>query len=165
MKKLLVLFLVLFGFTSFSQEKKAPLSPTVTNKSELAEVSFGQPSKRGRAIFGELVPYGKVWRTGANKATEITFKKDVEFAGKKVKAGTYSLFTIPTENEWTVILNPELKQFGSYGYDKIKEKNLAEVKVPVTKLSSPEEKLQIKPSDSNLVISWDNVSVTVPLKF
>jgi hypothetical protein len=166
MKKLLVLFLAMFATAAFAQEKKAPQSPTITSESANITVKYGQPSKRGRVIFGGLEQYGKVWRTGANAATEITFKKDVNFGGKPVKAGTYTLFSIPEEKEWTVILNSELKQFGAFGYEKIKDKNVAEVKVPVKKLSTPEEKLIIKSNDDKeLIISWDDVLVSVPLKW
>ncbi len=166
MKKLLVLLLGLCTTVAFAQERKAPQSPTVTTESANVSVTYGQPSKKGRVIFGGLEKYGKVWRTGANAATEITFRKDVNFGGTPVKAGTYTLYSIPEEAEWTVILNPELKQFGAFGYDKIKDKNVAEVKVPVTLLTAPEEKLIIKSyEDKELIISWDNVLVSVPLKW
>ena len=151
---------------TFAQERKAPKSPNVTNESTNISVTYGQPSKNGRVIFGGLEKYGKVWRTGANAATEITFRKDVNFGGTAVKAGTYTLYTVPNETEWTVILNPELKQFGAFGYDKIKDKNVAEVKVPVTRLNTPEEKLIIRSNDDKeLIISWDDVLVRVPLKW
>lgn len=166
MKKLLVFLLGLFTVAANAQEKKAPQSPTVTTESTNVTVTYGQPSKKGRVIFGGLEKYGKVWRTGANNATEITFRKDVNFGGASVKAGTYTLFTIPEETEWTVILNTERKQWGAFGYEKIKDKNVAEVKVPVTKLSTPEEKLIIKSNDDKeLIISWDDVLVSVLLKW
>lgn len=165
MKKILLVVFTLISLGALAQEKKAPLSPTVTSESEFVTVKYGQPSKKGRVIFGQLEQYGKVWRTGANAATEVTFKKDVSFGGKSVKAGTYTLFSIPNEKEWTVILNPELKQFGAYGYDKVKDKNVAEVKVPVQKLTTPEEKLQISSTNTAFDIAWDDVKVSVPLKF
>lgn len=166
MKKLLVLLLGLLTTVTYAQERKAPQSPNVTAESANISVTYGQPSKKGRVIFGGLEKYGKVWRTGANAATEITFRKDVNFGGTAVKAGTYTLYSIPNETEWTVILNPELKQFGAFGYDKIKDKNVAEVKIPVTKLTAPEEKLIIKSNDDKeLIISWDDVLVSVPLKW
>ena len=166
MKNIFVFVLVLLvTVAAQAQEKKAPKSPLVTVSSENVSVVYGQPSKNDREIFGKLVPYGKVWRTGANKATEVTFKKDVVFGGKKVAAGTYSLFTIPNENEWTVILNSELEQFGAFGYEGIKKKNIAEVNVPSKKGTSIEEKMTIKTSDTELSIAWDNVVVKVPLKF
>src|SRR5574343_608492 len=95
MKKFLLFASLAVVMTScFGQEKK-PASPRETVSSDQVSVSYGRPSKKGRVIFGELEKYGKVWRTGANEATEITFKKDGMFGGKSVKSGTYTLFTVP----------------------------------------------------------------------
>ena len=165
MKKSLFVLLGLLFMASASFAQKAPASPTITTESDNVKVVYGQPSKKGREIFGSLVPYGQVWRTGANGATEVTFKKDVNFAGAKVKAGTYSLFTIPSSTEWTVILNSELKQWGAYEYDKIKGKNVAEVKVPVRGSEGVMEKLSINASDSQIAIEWDNARVMIPLNW
>ncbi|MES2734340.1 MAG: DUF2911 domain-containing protein [Bacteroidota bacterium] len=163
MKKFGTLFtlLLLAVVTSYGQ---SPKSPRVTSDGKLASVSYGQPSKRGRDIFGTLEPYGKVWRTGANDATEITFKKDVQFGGKPVKAGTYTLFTIPTEKEWTIILNGVTGQFGAFDYDKNKAKDVLSVKVPIHKLTEVVEKLTITPEDNALKIAWDKTSVSIPMK-
>jgi hypothetical protein len=138
-------------------------SPRVSAEGKDVKVSYGQPSKRDRVIFGKLVPYGQVWRTGANEATEISFAKDTKFGGKAIKAGTYSLFTIPSENEWTVILNSELKQWGSYDYEKIKAKNVVEVTAPVKKLDKAVEKLTLRFEGGNLIIEWDTTQVQVKL--
>ncbi|MDP5139836.1 MAG: DUF2911 domain-containing protein, partial [Spirosomaceae bacterium] len=127
--------------------------------------AYGQPSKNDREIFGKLVPYGQVWRAGANDGTEVTFKKDVDFGGTKVKAGTYTLFAIPGENEWSFILNSNLKQWGSYGYDKIKKDDVATVKVKPTKTSSTVEAMTIAVSDKALDLMWDDTKASVPLKF
>ncbi len=147
-----------------------PSSPKITAESpnKNIKVVYGQPSKRGRVIFGEessnsLEKFGKVWRTGANEATEITFKNDVMFGGKHVKAGTYTLFTIPNPKEWTVILNKELGQWGAYDYDKIKGSDAAQVKVPVTANKATVEKLTITPANNSVAIAWDNVSISVPV--
>jgi hypothetical protein len=158
MTAFLLLITVLAGY---SQANK---SPRATADGKLAKVSYGQPSKRDREIFGKLVPYGEVWRTGANEATEITFKKDVLFGGKPVKAGTYALFTIPGEKEWTVILNSVTGQFGAFDYDKNKAKDVASVKVPVQKAKAPTEKFTIQVEDAALHLTWDTTSVSVPLK-
>lgn len=80
-------------------------------------VEYGRPLVNGREIWGKLVPYGRVWRTGADEATTITFSKDVTVEGEKLAAGTYSLFTIPGESEWTVIFNRTARQWGAYEYD------------------------------------------------
>jgi hypothetical protein len=128
-------------------------------------VSYGRPYKKGRVIFGELEKYDKVWRTGANEGTEVTFKKDATFAGKAIKAGTYTLFTIPTAGDWTVILNSQLGQWGAYGYEKAKDKNVLEAKVPSKKLDSVVEQLTITPSANALTIAWDQTEVVIPVKF
>jgi hypothetical protein len=165
MRQLLFLSLIMVSAAFMECSSQPPKSPRVKAEGKDVEVAYGQPSKRGRVIFGQLEPYGKVWRTGANEATEITFKKDVVFGGQPVKAGTYTLFTIPNENEWTVILNSELKQWGAYGYDKIKSKDLPHIKVPAQKVDSPIEKLTMRFDDQNsLVIEWDQTRVTVPIK-
>jgi len=91
-------------------------SPHETVNSENIKVTYGRPYKKGREIFGVLVKYGKVWRTGADEATEITFRKDGNFGGRPVKEGSYSLYTIPNQNEWTIILNKTAHQWGAYTY-------------------------------------------------
>lgn len=161
-KSLLVLFTLI---TSLAFAQKPAASPTITTESDNVKVVYGQPSKKDREIFGKLVPYGEVWRTGANAATEVTFKKDVTFGGARVKAGTYTLFSIPTKDEWTVILNTELKQWGAYGYDKIKDKNVASVKVKSMNNEALVEKLTITAEDSQISIAWDMTVVRVPLKW
>lgn len=158
-------FALFFAFVLTSSFLFGQASPRVTAESANVKVSYGQPSKKGRVIFGGLEKFGTVWRTGANEGTEITFKKDVTFGGKAVKAGTYTLFSKLGEKEWTIILNSELKQWGSYGYDKIKDKNVAEVTVPSNKLNDVVEKLTITTDDKTLTISWDQTSVSVPMKF
>ena len=159
---------ILFVFSvaiSFGQNAK---SPKMTAETKNVKVTYGQPSKKGRVIFGDLVPYGEVWRTGANEATEITFSGDVVISGKTIKAGTYTLFTIPQKNTWTIILNSELKQWGSYGYSKIKAKNVLSVEVNVESIKEL-EKLSFSFTDnskgSTLNIMWDNVKVSLPIQF
>lgn len=80
-------------------------------------ITYGQPSARGRDIFGGLVPYGQVWRTGANEATTISFSDDVQIEGQPLSAGTYGLFTLPGEEEWTIIFNETADQWGAFDYD------------------------------------------------
>lgn len=157
-------FLLLIAATVFIDSIQAQASPRVSAESKDVKVAYGQPSKRGRVIFGGLEEYGKVWRTGANQATEITFQKDATFGGKPIKAGTYTLFTIPNEKEWTIILNSELKQFGAFGYDNIKDKDVLKVKVPVKKLDDVVEKLSFRfANNNNMIIEWDQTRVEVPI--
>jgi hypothetical protein len=165
MKHVLLFFALLAGTSSFvSAQEKAPVSPRVTAEGKNVTISYGQPSKKGRVIFGDLVPFGKVWRLGANEATEITFAKDGSFGGKAIKAGTYTLFTIPEATSWTFILNTTLKQWGAYKYDEIKGSNVLEVKAKSSKVSTPVEKLTITVPGDKLVIEWDQTKVEVPVK-
>ena len=172
MKRMLALCTMLmatFMMTASAQDakdakKEPPKSPLTSAKNNIASVSYSQPSKRGHVIFGDLVPYGKVWRTGANKSTDITFTTDVIFGGKEVKKGTYALFTIPEEHEWTIILNSVPKQSGAFEYDKNKDKNVLEVKAPVTAISTEQEKFTISFKGNNMIFTWDKTSVSVPLK-
>ena len=96
-----------------SPAARAALTVGVTD----VEVSWHRPAVRGRTVWGEVVPYGEVWRAGANDATTIRFEHDVTVEGKPVPAGTYAFFAIPEEDQWTLILNQRAKQWGSYGYD------------------------------------------------
>lgn len=146
-----------------SPEKAAVKSPRITTTAAWGQVSYGMPSKNGRKIFGELVPYGEVWRTGANMSTEITFLKDINVAGNPVKAGTYSLFTIPNEKEWTIILNPIPNQKGTADYEINKSKNVLETNVNVKPQVPRMEKLNFMLSDDFINIAWDDVSVRIPL--
>ena len=150
-------------------QKGNPASPHDTVKGNHMTVTYGRPYKKGRVIFGDgkksLETYGKVWRTGANEATEITVDQDCTFGGKKLKAGTYTLFTIPNEKKWNVILNPTLKQWGAYEYEKIKSKDALNITVPAKQLSTPVEQLTISIKNDGLQIEWDMSSIFVPVKF
>ncbi|MFY0255120.1 DUF2911 domain-containing protein [Chitinophaga sp. 30R24] len=152
------------AFTSLVFAQEAPKSPHVTVEHNGIKIVYGQPSKRGRVIFGGLEPFGKVWRTGADQATEITFSKDVVFGGKAVKAGTYTLFTIPDPKTWTVILNSKLGQWGAYDYEKYKDQDVLSVKVKREILSTPVEKLTFTLPGDAVVFEWDDTKFTVPVK-
>lgn len=129
------------------------------------KVVYGQPFKRGREIFGVMEPYGQVWRTGANEATEITFTKDVKFGGKLLRAGTYTLFTVPNKDTWTVILNSDLGQWGAFSYDA--SKNVISLDTPVTAIKEMYEAFTVKFEDAkdgaNLCLLWDKTRIAVPL--
>lgn len=129
--------------------------------------SYSRPSMRGREIFGALVPYGEIWRTGANAATTISFSNDVTFGGEDVPAGSYALFTIPSETEWTVILNATAQQWGSYAYDA--SVDVARMKVPVHTLREPVETFAIGLTDmdaeaAHLTLEWETTRVSVPIE-
>jgi hypothetical protein len=172
MKQLFAFTLIaLLGSTSlFAQHNKMPMandkraSPHDTVMSGNVSVTYGRPYKKGREIFGSLVPYDQVWRTGADEATQITFKKDGNFGGKPVKAGTYALFTIPGKTEWTIILNGKLGQWGAFSYDKVKDQDVLKVTVPVNKTLAPAEQFTIVLPPGKLMMMWDQTSVSVPVK-
>jgi len=129
-------------------------------------ITYGRPFKKGRQIFGGLEPLGKVWRTGADEATTITLAGDVMLGPLHVVAGTYSLFTIPEEGKWTIILNKTVKQWGAFKYDQAQDYGRAEMKV--AKASSPVEQFTItiekKDADSGtLKLSWDDTVATIPI--
>ena len=163
----LIFTLVSLVFVS-AQEK--PVSPHVAATGKNITVKYGQPSMKGRELFGDagsksLEKYGKVWRIGADSATTITFKKDGTFGGKPVKAGTYNLFAIPTAKDWTVILNSELGQWGAYQYDKIKGKDVLKVTVPNKVSAKAEEKLTFWVKDNSVDFQWGTAGFSVPVKF
>lgn len=127
----------------------------------IIRVIYSRPAKGDRQVFGKLVPYGKVWRTGANEATEIKFYQDVELAGKKVKEGTYSLFTIPGEKEWTIILSSDVDYWGAYSYN---EKNdVVRFTAPVTETTTPVDNFTIQFDKSSMKFLWDKTVVEVPI--
>jgi len=164
MKKTFFLFAVLFSGLIAVAQPSHPNSPHDTLSAKNLKVTYGRPYKKGRVIFGELEKYGEVWRCGADEATEITFLKDVSFAGKPVKAGTYTLFVIPNEKTWTIILNGDTKYWGTQ-YAQHKAKDVLHVDVPVTKLPATVEQLTIKSTATGLTIAWDQTQVSVPLSF
>ena len=130
------------------------------------EVSFHRPRVRGRGIFGELVPFGRVWRTGSDNATRIRFTTEVRFGGREVPAGQYELFTVPGEEEWIVILTRDRGQWGSYGYDP--GDDVVRVTTVPTVLGSPAESFTMAFEDvgtasAQLTISWDRTKVAVPI--
>ena len=164
---LLLVLLTLTATVGFAQNAKSP-HVTAESPDKNIKVDYGQPSARGRVLFAKegvtsLEKYGKPWRTGADAATEISFKNDVMFGGIMVKAGKYTLVTIPNEKEWSVVLNTVLGQWGAYDYDKHIDKNVLEVKVPATATKAPVEKMTITPANNSLAIAWGGTMVTVPV--
>ncbi len=137
-------------------------------KDTYTKITYSQPHKHGRAIFGALVPYGQVWRTGANEATELTITKDIKINGLDLKAGTYSLFTIPGKESWTIILNSDLGQWGAYNYNsKLDVLRFDVPVVPVTEFVYEAFTILIDPKNSkaDLVLAWDRTKVIIPLQF
>ena len=165
MKKLLLLSAI--GFVSmgaFAQTSQRA-SPHDTVQTKNIKVTYGRPYKKGRDIFGKLEPYGKVYRCGADEATTITFTKDGKLAGKNVKAGTYTLFAIPNEKQWTVILNAQLGQWGAFKYEQYKDKDVLHADLPVKNLDKVVEQFTIRFAGSNMIIEWDKTQIAVPVNF
>ncbi len=177
MKKLfsLAIFTLAIVFTTsvsaqkFSGMDKSPADiasyPSSYRVSDKAiRVIYSRPQLKGRSL-SELAPAGKVWRTGANEAVEITFYKDVTFGKTAVKAGTYSLFTIPGDSEWTVILNKNLNQWGAYSYEE--GADVARAMGGVTSDSESLEAFSVafKEVDNgvHLVMGWGTTRVAVPI--
>ena len=123
------------------------------------KITYCRPHKRGRTVFGGMIPYGKVWRTGANEATEITVTRDIMMAGRKLPAGTYTLFTIPYPDRWTIIVNSIPGQWGAYEYDS--RYNILKFDVPVTANKVHYEPFTIefeqKERSTNLLMQWDQI--------
>lgn len=131
----------------------------------IIKVLYGRPQKNEREIFGALVPYGKLWRVGANEVTEVRFYQDVTFGEDKVKAGTYALYAIPGETEWTLILNSNIDTWGSKDYEE--NLDVARAKAKVAKAEFLEAfsiGFKNKGKYVNMVLAWDTTRITVPIK-
>ncbi len=134
----------------------------------IIKVYYSRPQKKDRKIFGAKVPYGKVWRTGANEAAQFKAYQDITIGGKKLEAGTYSLFTIPGEKEWTIIINSDLDYWGAYSYQ---EKNdVLRVKVQAGSNSKVVEAFSIQMEDKGsnsavMRLAWDKTIVEIPVDY
>lgn len=167
-----IAFIVLCSITitSNAQITKPSLSPKIVTQQQVGLANFtleyGQPNKQGRTIFGGLIPYNKLWRTGANSSTKITIDTDVTFAENPIPAGTYGLYSIPSEKEWTIILSENSKLWGAGGYDP--SEDLVRFKVPSMHLNDTLETFSIHFENFNtnggdLVIAWENTKVKIPV--
>jgi Protein of unknown function (DUF2911) len=130
-----------------------------------ARVIYSRPQKNGRTVFGDLLEYGKVWRMGANEATEIEFYQNVKINNTKIKKGRYTIYCIPYADKWTVMINKETDTWGSFKYDS--KKDIAKMDVPVQKQTEITEAFVMAFEKSatgiTLVIAWDDVKVSVPI--
>ena len=165
-KIFLVVVLITFLITPLLAQPELPqLSPGATAYQKVGTtdvtIKYFRPAVKGREVWGELVPFGKVWRTGANNATTIEFSTDVKLEGKDVKAGKYGLFTIPDENEWTLILNSNPDQWGAYNYEE--SKDVLRVTLKPEKNHFHERMLFqfefVTPNTSLVKLAWGDVKV------
>jgi hypothetical protein len=131
----------------------------------IARVIYSRPQKSGRIVFGELVEIGKVWRLGANEATEIEFFRDVKIANKRIAKGKYTMYAVVNNADWTVILNKETDVWGAFKYDE--KKDVLRTTVPVQKLAESTEMFTMffekAPKGMDLIMVWDDVKVVLPV--
>lgn len=179
---------LLFSFllaSAFAQTKDAPLDKSpmdmcfypvnypvlkIQNKTSeplSARIIYSRPQKNGRAVYGELVEYGKVWRLGANEATELDLYKDAKLGSKTLKKGRYTLYAIPYQDKWTIIFNTETDTWGAFQYDQKKDVLRVDAKTEKLPASSDAFTMFFEKSGSqtNLVMAWDDVRAVLPISF
>ncbi len=170
--KLLSLLFVCFSYLYASAQIETPASSQLakfTQKVGLTDVTieYSRPGMKGRKVYGDLVPFGAVWRTGANMATKLTFSDDVKIDGKDLKAGTYALFTIPGKDEWTIMFNTNYNQGGTANYKESEDAVRVSVK-PITMDATVETFLisleDVKLNSALIEIVWENTVVQIPLE-
>ena len=172
----LILFFSNFSFAQLPVDKSSldvsycpdnfPLAKVQGKTTEplVARIIFSRPHVNGRIIFGDLIEYGKVWRLGANEATEIEFFQPVKINGNKIKKGRYTMYAIPDSSNWNIIINKDNDTWGSFKYDK--SLDVARINVPLEKSDSFNEyfsaSFQKTQNGYNLIFMWENVSATMP---
>ena len=173
MKNLPVFFTLLnclFFNVISAQVKLPPSSSTQIIKQDFGmgsiELTYSRPGTKERLVFGDLVPYGKLWRTGANEATRLVFKTPVEMGGRKIDTGTYVLYTIPEEETWEVIINRGINNWGIDGYKETED--IVRFTVPVIKVAPKTETFtmqfaNIKPESCELQLLWEKKVITIPI--
>ncbi len=170
MKKIFFIAAIFASTAVVSAQVKMPApSPIQTVKQDFGlgsvELTYSRPATKGRKVFGDLVPFNKLWRTGANAATKITFSEPIEMDGKKIDTGSYVLYTIPGEETWEVILNKGLTNWGIDGYKE--SEDVAKIKVTPYKVKDPIESFtmefaNVKPESCELQIKWEKRGITIP---
>lgn len=187
MKKLIGISFLCVGLLGIAQTKQDPkelkfakvdVSPldivyypldaaTGKNVNPVMKVIYSRPQSKGRTIFGNLIKYNEVWRFGANENTELKVYKPINIDGKEVSVGTYSIFAIPGETEWTIIINKTTDVWGAYSYNSAND--VVRMKVPATKLAAPIENFSISfvktDNGANMVAAWDTAQVSLPVSF
>lgn len=165
------LLILLFNIQHAGAQVKFPApSPTQTIRQEFGlgsiEITYSRPSAKGRRVFGDLVPYGKLWRTGANAATKLVFSEPVELEGRKLDSGTYVLYTLPGEESWEVIINKGIKNVGTDGYKE--SEDVVRFKVEPIKTKTKIESLtiqfaNIRPESCELHLMWEKKMIVIPV--
>ncbi len=131
----------------------------------VARVIYSRPQKNGRVVFGELLEYGQIWRLGANEATELELFQNVKIGGTKVKKGRYTLYCIPNEKKWTIILNKDTDTWGAFKYDVKKDAARCEVAVEQNTEVTESFAMTFEKGNGciNLIMAWDTVKVILPI--
>ena len=171
MKNLLFLFLLFVAVQTNAQVKMPALSPIQTLTQDFGmgsiEIKYSRPSARGRKVFGDLLPYGELWRTGANGATTIKFTDQVMINDKTIDTGTYAIYTIPGEKKWTFILNKGITNWGTGDYkeaDDILRFSADNVKLKAPKETFTMQIANITTQTCELHIMWEKSSIVIPIK-
>ncbi len=163
---LLALFAFVATVASFAQKPSPPESASCDLGGKSIKTNYSSPRMKGRKIYGELVPLGEVWRTGANEATTFVTSGDTVVGGKAVPAGSYTIFTVPNADKWTLIINKKTGEWGiPYKYE---SDELARVDMKVSKLPSPVENFKISYEKSGsgctMNIDWETTRASVDIK-
>jgi hypothetical protein len=164
---LAIILLIAFQVIKSKTKSSSPeVNQTYSVGTAKVNLFYCEPSKKGRKIFGGLIKYGEVWRTGANEPTTFETDKNLVIDGKQLPAGKYSLWTIPQQDSWTVIINKEIPYWGDGSNGKAArndKEDVIQVVLPVEKLTVPQEKLSIDALNNALTIKWDMTKVSVPI--
>ncbi len=169
MKKILLALLVGGSFSMMKAQEMPQPSPAATTIQRVGltdvEINYSRPGVKGRTIFGNLVPYSEVWRTGANASTKVKFSTDVTIDGKNIAAGTYSFYTIPGETDWTLILNKNLDLWGNDGYSQ--DEDALRMTVKSNSLTGTVENMRISvenisKNSGEITLAWNKTSVALP---
>ena len=171
MKKIIITAAAVLTLLSADAQLRTPApSPTQTIKQDFGlasvELSYSRPAMKGRKVFGDLVPFGKVWRTGANSATTINFGEEVTIGGKKIPAGKYGLLSIPDKNSWTLIISKQLDVTSPAAYKE--DMDVVRVDAKTMKMNESMESFtmqfaNVKPTSCELHIMWENTAVALPI--
>lgn len=171
MNKFFLAICLFLGFAAHAQLKTPPPSTAQSIKQEFGlssiELSYARPNMKGRKIYGDLVPYDKVWRTGANAATTLTFGDEVTIGGKKIPAGKYGLLTIPGKASWTVIITKQTNVTSPAAYNQQEDVVRVNAKANTTPMKAETFTMQfanVQAESCELHIRWDNVLVALPIK-
>ncbi len=169
-KGILMLTLLLAAFVNYSQVRMPQPSPTQMIRQDFGmgniELTYSRPAAKGRKIFGDLVPFDKIWRTGANGATLIKFNQPVQIMNKAVDTGSYALYTIPGAENWTIILNKGVKNWGTAGYSE--SDDVIKISIPRSRLKNYVENFtmgfaNLKPESCELQMMWEKTAVSIPI--